>query len=653
MSAPRSNATPSLSWRQAAHRVSSDSGLSHFITGYPAAASLYSTSMQEQQLLLKGDERLSALRISPSPSHELVEQLRRTLVLWRRISVGLLCLCLLLTATSTRRLLPSSTIQWPYGSAPELVPAAPAQSQPLPSANAVRLARFLHRLESGLPVVVASIGGSNIAGGPHKVTQIFVEWLNERFSVNARQTASELFAENDAIDSACPHPVENGSSSETATRTGPVKHQLLNSGVGATPSALASFCYRRLVPCSSQESGKVPRYYHDPDLLLVEYSLNDVDSAGSDLGRLHPTVSMERLVRSVLSVSSRTAIIFVYVSRLFRQGLRNGEHLHRAVARHYHIPEVSFKQWARQQLYEPRFGVVREKQPQANFSRLLPSTVLLPLADIFHRHNISLDKELFMNEAHINDLGHSVLTSLLSAKLLFWHTNLLDSNFSSLSERWHSADDAVPLIHSPQASLPPPLFPSYAHSQHHYGCLNLYYPLNPQARIIGQRAAEEYLGIIYNSGWKYQQTAPGPGGDAQKYTLVIPAAEANTVGQTLSIRLPPAVQYLAISMVRTWNKTGAGEAEGWLSCELDVGRRPGSSSHVIRMPSLWTAGTTQIAFVEVWPLSEQALRLAASTNDVDELFLATAGSQHSCPQLYLHINHSVPGIVHFTGYVWQ
>ena len=82
--------------------------------------------------------------------------------------------------------------------------------------------------------------------------------------------------------------------------------------------------------------------YHDVDLLLVDFAVNDVIE-DDPFAASPPSINIERLVRQVLGHTPHTAVFFVDFAKFLSEGLRNGQHLHHPIAAHYHIPEVSIR----------------------------------------------------------------------------------------------------------------------------------------------------------------------------------------------------------------------------------------------------------------------------------------------------------------------
>ena len=547
--------------------------------------------------------------------------------------------------------------------------------------NVARLARLLHRLDVGLPVVVGGIGGSNIAAShlPLKAEQSMVAlltaWLNQRFPVD-NSSPDMLLSDNTAIHSTCRG---HTASSVSSSISSPISHQHINRGVGGTTSAMSGFCYRRLVPCLSYSTPTANQspvsgsdYYHDPDLLLIEFSLNDMVKGVSAAQQVNsggePQRDIERLVRQVLVHTRHTAIVFVHVSRDIDYGMENGADTYRAVAERYHIPEINFPQWVRQHLYEPTLRPPLPRRappaPDVSFDRLLPSSLQLPLAVLFNKSGVDTGKELWKNSWHINELGHGIVAAQLADLLLSFHRNLRATNYSSLSDPLGLPEGVRGVAHSlllePPAAIPPPIFPSLARAdQNTYDCVLMYYPFNPQPDLMTQKMAVQFMHVEANTGWTY---IGDKGTGTVKYSMSIAEADSAELGQLLTIQFPAAVNSVVVVWVRTWNTTAAGDAVCWLSCSANTTHDSAESGPELRLQGTWDRPNTQGDSLEIWPLNDALAPLLLSPETDSSInssssFTRTPSlldyKQPDCALRYLHLRHSSPGTFKLVGYMYN
>ena len=172
--------------------------------------------------------------------------------------------------------------------------------------NLHNLARFVDRLQRGLPVHVTAIGGSNMQGSKfpnNTVVSVLVEWLDEKFPVDVVSMMAEV-AERRARGLA---GMER------------LSHVSDNRAVGGTRSAMASYCMDRLVPPCDEHNAEEACAV--PDLLLIDYSVNDFMS-GNDVTSFSPRINIERLIRHSLTTLPHTAIIVLHFASWQRGAMR-------------------------------------------------------------------------------------------------------------------------------------------------------------------------------------------------------------------------------------------------------------------------------------------------------------------------------------------
>ncbi|EJT99476.1 hypothetical protein DACRYDRAFT_23620 [Dacryopinax primogenitus] len=146
------------------------------------------------------------------------------------------------------------------------------------------------------------------------------------------------------------------------------RNTMIDSSKPATGSDYFSLCFREMLP-------------DNVDLVFVELSINDfreVDAA----------IEFETLVRSLLSLPSRPAVVVLSTFALmFSEGISTGGDIHLGVAEYYDIPVISLR-----------------------------NTVLPHLM-----HDYNVENNIFWNERdgldlrHINSVGHELLADLTTA----------------------------------------------------------------------------------------------------------------------------------------------------------------------------------------------------------------------------------------------
>jgi lysophospholipase L1-like esterase len=97
--------------------------------------------------------------------------------------------------------------------------------------------------------------------------------------------------------------------------------RLVNAGIGATGSNYGALRASRDV------------FSHHPDLVVVEYSVNDPNSRAS-------AETLEGLIRQILAQPNQPAVVSLY---MMSEGGHNAQEWHAKVAEHYRLPRVSFR----------------------------------------------------------------------------------------------------------------------------------------------------------------------------------------------------------------------------------------------------------------------------------------------------------------------
>ena len=558
------------------------------------------------------------------------------------------------TSSAACRLLLSSLSWLSRLSSPTPTAHSPAQPSALSRpVNLVRLARFFDRLDRGLPVVVGAVGGSNIEG--HRLDRsrtllpLLLAWLNQRYPVTVTNL-SALYADNDALRSACPGSAAVQPSGTAGDWT--PQHVSINRAAGATQSGLTSFCYRRLIPCDDGPA----QYYHDPDLLLIDFAVNDVALDAEPISGSSPTVDIERLLRQVLLHSANTAVVLVYFAAFLTEGLLSGERFHHPVARHYHVPEVSFRDWARDWLYEPLHGL--HPLPELQSTRRLPFSIPLPLAQLLRTvagESINLDRELWLNGYHVNTVGQAILTQLTTGLLLKLHASLLASSYRSFADPLAFPDGSSSQLPSlldarNTGFVAAPLWPPLAIADAEvYRCLVLQPPFVARPDQLQQQQAERLLHIDRNDGWLYAHSQ-----HRSRFSMTIPAAAAASLSQYLRVALPSAVHSFMVAFLRSWNASLMGEATAWLSCGAtdvapDVPRPPWADDVTppVVLNGTWQHASTQGDVVQVWPLSN------STATHVHAGRAESAYHEPRCELKFCHVRHSRVGEFRLIGLLWN
>ena len=539
--------------------------------------------------------------------------------------------------------------------------------------NAVRLARVFDRLERGLPIVVGAVGGSNMQGHALNWTEtvlpVLTRWLNEHFPVTA--SADALQADHSAS-------LLRDCGNRSTGRQGPARsasavprHVFFNAAAGGTTSGLTSFCYRRLVPQCDHHGGTFSdadaHSYHDPDLLLVDFAVNDVIE-DDPFSASPPAANIERLVRQVLGHTSHTAVVMVYFAMLLTYGLRTGEHIHHPVALHYHLPEVSIRHFALEWLYEPQYEFNRlQHLDDLREQRPVPLDLPLPLVEALKKVNggqhVNFDSLFWFNGYHLNELGHRILVALASRQLLTLYRALRANAYTSFADPTLLPDGltaSLPSLLDPAtvqaATLPSPLATQLAATDaQEFTCTVMYYPYNPTAAELDQAAAERFMDVDTNHGWLYARH-----GQTNKFAMAVPEADAQSEGQYLRLALPSTVHSLSAVFVRSWNASMMGEATMWMSCgeqgggaavdsSLPTGPYTASSRSTppIVLNGSWSQTNTQLDLQQIWPLDAPVLAQVAGDNN------GQGYQPPSCEMRFGNIRHTRRGEFRFVGIVWN
>ena len=262
----------------------------------------------------------------------------------------------------------------PFPSLPPSLFSAPTCDIPSSlSLNLHRLALFFDKLESGLPVTLSLVGGSNAFGHGLSDPALsafshVLRWIDSRWPVN--RSLSSL------------------------------NHTIRNHATPATSSEFGGWCLDDIIP-----------HMEESDLVFVEYSVNDPDrlaswgwAVGEDDDLHSIEANMERLTRNVLSTTPSTALFFTYFSR-FRHSqseeLVNAEEQHEVVARHYSIPSISLRALVGHLLHSDMWSVLVNSALQPVYEWKSPPT----------------NATIFRDKAHASDLGHLIVGELIRLQL--------------------------------------------------------------------------------------------------------------------------------------------------------------------------------------------------------------------------------------------
>ena len=487
---------------------------------------------------------------------------------------------------------------------------------PLP-VNTVRLSRFIALVNNGVGVTVGVTGGSVSAGhaleGDENMRRRttfaakFVAFLNENFPVNVNGTANRSY------------------------RNAP-SHSVWNRARPASTSLFASLCNEHLFlegkhQEEEHQTGQQPGIrlncsdcdysLHMPDLLLVDFSLNDRRlKAFSPPERNAESVidvdlragpSIERLVRVTLSRNDfPTAIVGILLAR--RDDEIPAQEYHKPVYRLYNVPYVGTNDnimnypGAQRKVLDLYADVVhlndRGHQRIADFiEHLLKLNVRHPHIHYHTQTTPDVDQDN-------TDQQHAIyLHSRMAWPNHYLPQHLYKSNeWMSLlrsapdpgaypisefdSRRLHdvsSKDDAL-TVHCHRLKLP---------------YTPRYFPYNWTALSYAQFATKFGMGV--GEGWiisHHDEFKRGVQADSTEPTKMINA--------TLIITLSKYVRtYLAVLVMTTWNMPGL--ANVWLSCEWSDGQNQRRIRHskAVTVNASSPVNTLDI-IVPVWARRRQA-----------------------------------------------
>ena len=252
--------------------------------------------------------------------------------------------------------------------------------------NEVRLDRFKDLLAQRVGLVIGMTGGSVSAGHSLKGNDLaqrenvwgalIVNWLNVNFPVDVHSAANIAY--------------RNLS-----------RHILWNRARPASTSFYASVCNEHLfleAKLQEEDAQIGQQRSHMPDLLLIDFSVNDWDFDVSRLIQqnysdwqvrldLDPGHSMERMVRIPLANDDfPTALFGIILERTTPAG--ESQPKHAPVFDHYGVPSILFK------------DEVREHPVVAN-----------------GKHQASIIKDLYNDPVHLSGQGHAVVGELIMRKL--------------------------------------------------------------------------------------------------------------------------------------------------------------------------------------------------------------------------------------------
>ncbi len=174
-------------------------------------------------------------------------------------------------------------------------------------ANHSAVRRVLEKAARGEEITVAAIGGSITAGASAKS---FATGGN-----NAKEFTEALGGENCWFNRMVDY---------LRTRFPQTKINAVNAGIGATPSFLGTFRLEEMV------------LSHKPDLVTVEFSVNDPTSRPNLLGT-ECFEAYESVVRR--SLEAGAAVIQIFMNDQTNIGL---QHVHSEVAKYYQLPSISY-----------------------------------------------------------------------------------------------------------------------------------------------------------------------------------------------------------------------------------------------------------------------------------------------------------------------
>ncbi|WPT13740.1 hypothetical protein PSENEW3_00001579 [Picochlorum sp. SENEW3] len=232
--------------------------------------------------------------------------------------------------------------------------------------DTTRMRKFVRKLAANKPVTVTLVGGSITWGqgaSDRKKTSwggLFFTWINTTY----------------------PH----------------ANHILVNAAVPGTPSSYMALCWRFYIP-------------RDPDLIIVEYNVNDGGDKSNDspMRRAH-----ERLLRSLLSLESKPAVIENVVMRIPEETIpepryknAGGDDQIGTLAQYYHLPWISTRSLMWASMYHA------EKAKRINYT------------------------DWMADRDHPNDTGHRYIANLLIALVQRTPATVWAGDEKSLAEPLH------------------------------------------------------------------------------------------------------------------------------------------------------------------------------------------------------------------------
>ncbi|KAI9281398.1 SGNH hydrolase-type esterase domain-containing protein [Umbelopsis sp. AD052] len=110
------------------------------------------------------------------------------------------------------------------------------------------------------------------------------------------------------------------------------QHTLVNGAAPATGSSYFTYCHGKHIP-------------DDLDIIFIEFSINDGSIYPTERGDGDPgiTKNMELLVRNLMQMPNKPAIVFLSFFSFKVDYYFNGQEAHMAIANYYDIPYISFK----------------------------------------------------------------------------------------------------------------------------------------------------------------------------------------------------------------------------------------------------------------------------------------------------------------------
>ena len=227
--------------------------------------------------------------------------------------------------------------------------------------------RVLEKAARGEEITVAAIGGSITAGSCARAKN------------NAQEFTEALGGENCWFNRMVEY---------LRTRFPQTKINAVNAGIGATPSFLGTFRLEEMV------------LTHKPDLVTVEFSVND-HSKCSDLLGNECLEAYESVVRKCLEAGA--AVIQVFMNDQYNIGLQAD---HSQVAKYYQLPSISYHN-----------AIYPNGQLICDWERLSPDDV------------------------HPNNAGHALMALCLNNYLEnVFDGTIADSECSVMPEKWMFAE---------------------------------------------------------------------------------------------------------------------------------------------------------------------------------------------------------------------